>query len=199
MRRKKTNDITIVAMFLAVISVLMVINQVFVTFWPFPIKPTILQVPVIIASLVLGPKLGGIIGAWWGVNSVINSTIITMPLSFVFSPLQPVPGTEYGDIRALIVAIVPRILVGILPYYIYKLFQGKAQKFSLIVVGGFGSIVNTIFVLGAIYWFFGNVLGWNLQIVLASIVATNSVAEMIVAAILTMMIAPTLMKVYEKR
>jgi len=195
MRRKKTSDLTIAAMFIAIILVLMFVNQLFVTFWPFPIRPTILQVPVIIASLVLGPKLGALIGGWWGITSVIANTIWPGPISFVFSPLIPVLNTQHGDARALLIAIVPRILVGILPYYIYKLFDGKAKRTSMIICGGIGSVINTIFVLGAIFVLFGSVLNWTLATVLASIVATNSIAEMITAAILTMLIAPTLLKV----
>jgi uncharacterized membrane protein len=200
MKRNQTNQLTILAMFFAIIAVLAYLNQMVFTIWPFPIRPTILQVPVIIASLLLGPKMGAIVGGWWGIISVIQNTIITSPIAFVFSPFQPVTGTNHGDIKALIVAIVPRILVGVLPYFIYKIFakNTKLKPLGLVLSGGIGSVINTVFVLGAIYLFFSSVLGWTLSGVLSMIIATNSLAEMIISAVLTAAIAPTLLRVYQK-
>ncbi|MDR2465477.1 MAG: ECF transporter S component [Streptococcaceae bacterium] len=200
MRNEKTKKLAIIAMFVATIAVLAAFNQIFLAFWPFPIKPTILHVPVIIASIVLGPKLGAIIGTWWGFTSVFVATVTAGPTNFLFSPFQTVPGSESGDLRALLIAVVPRILVGVLPYFVYKAVEksGLRNPLSLGIAGFLGSATNTIFVLGAIFLFFGKVLGWNLQILLTSIVATNSVAEAVLAAILVGLITPTLIKVYNK-
>ncbi|SJZ36597.1 Uncharacterized membrane protein [Pilibacter termitis] len=199
MRNKKTNELAIVAMFIATITVLGVLNQIFLVYWPFLIKPTILHIPVIIASIVLGPRLGGLLGLWWGINSVTIATVTAGPTSFLFTPFLPVPNSTHGDVRSLLIAIVPRILVGILPYFIYKLFSSKKpSRIGLSISGIVGSMTNTIFVLSAIYVIFGKILGWGLKTVLTSIVATNSLAEAIIAAILVAGVTPAVLKVYKK-
>ena len=198
MRRKETSDLAILAMFVATLTVLAVVNTFAMAWWPFPIRPTILQVPVIIASIVLGPKLGGIVGFWWGINSTVLAS--TLAPSFLFSPVVPVVGTQTPSIWGLFIAVVPRIFVGILPYFVYRLFHQhkKISRIGLTITGAIGSMINTVFVLSAIYWIFGNVLDWTLQTLLASVVATNSLAEAVISAILVAAVTPTLLKVYKR-
>lgn len=50
------------------------------------IKITTMHIPVIIAGIVLGVKGGSLIGAVFGICSVINATINPVPTSFVFTP-----------------------------------------------------------------------------------------------------------------
>ena len=90
------------------------------------------------------------------------------------------------------IAIVPRILIGLTPYFVYKLLKGKA---GLIFAGALGSLTNTVFVLGGIFFLFGNVYDGNIQLLLASVISTNSIAELIISAILTLAIVPRLEKI----
>ena len=71
--------------------VVQVLSQIVYSVWPLPIVPTLLHIPVIIGSIVLGARKGAFLGLVMGIISVINSTILTTPLSYVFSPLQPIP------------------------------------------------------------------------------------------------------------
>ncbi|MDK6486608.1 pantothenic acid transporter pant, partial [Streptococcus agalactiae] len=57
------------------------------------------------------------------------------------------------------------------------------------------SLTNTIFVLGGIFLLFSKVYNGNIQLLLASVISTNSIAEMIISAILTVTIIPALEKV----
>lgn len=61
------------------------------------IKATIIHIPVIIGSIVLGPKIGALLGGIFGLTSLINNTVVPALLSFVFSPLIPVPGLGRGS------------------------------------------------------------------------------------------------------
>lgn len=52
------------------------------------------------------------------------------PTSFVFTPFYSIAGVS-GGWGSVIICFLPRILVGIIPYYVYKLiirFQMKKQK-----------------------------------------------------------------------
>lgn len=65
------------------------------------VKATILQVPVIIGSILLGPKIGAVLGGVFGLTSVLQNTIApTSALSFLFTPFAPSPFGIWGDGRA---------------------------------------------------------------------------------------------------
>ncbi len=91
--------------------------------------------------------------------------------------------------------MVPRILIGIVPYFVYKVMSNKA---GLIVSGIAGSLTNTIFVLGGIFVFFSSVFAGNIKALLAGIVSTNAIAEMIISAIIVAAIVPTLEKLKKR-
>ena len=110
-----------------------------------------------------------------------------LPTSYLFSPFVP-----NGNIYSLIIALIPRILIGITPYFVYRYLKNKT---GLILAGAIGSLTNTIFVLGGIFLLFSNVYNGNIQLLLASVISTNSIAEMIISAILTVAIIPALEKV----
>ena len=122
-----------------------------------------------------------------GVISLITNTIVLLPTSYLFSPFVP-----NGNIYSLIIALIPRILIGITPYFVYRYLKNKT---GLILAGAIGSLTNTIFVLGGIFLLFSNVYNGNIQLLLASVISTNSIAEMIISAILTVAIIPALEKV----
>jgi len=87
--------------------------------------------------------------------------------------------------------MVPRILIGITPYFVYKAMKNKA---GLILAGSVGSATNTIFVLGGIFFLFANVYQGDIKALLAVILSANSIAELIISAILTATIIPALEK-----
>lgn len=203
---KNTKTFTLTAMFLAILILLSSVP--FLGFIPIgPINATTMHIPVIIASIVLGPRIGAFLGGVFGIISVIRSTIIVSPLSFVFSPFIPVIGTDHGSWKALIVAIVPRILVGIFPYFIYKLVkkmmkeQPSSQPIALFLAGFLGSATNTILVMNFIYFFFQEAyaqsMGVNLSAVytaILTIIFTTGIVEAIVAAVATVGVSSVLLR-----
>ena len=145
---KNTKNFTLTAMFLAILILLAVTPLGFIPIGP--INATTMHIPVIIASIVLGPRLGAFLGGTFGLISMIRSTVIQTPLSFVFSPFIPVIGTEHGSWKALLIAFIPRILIGVVPYFVYNgLFQqdyAKAIGTNLNAV--FSAILAVIFTSG---------------------------------------------------
>lgn len=168
-------------------------------------RATIIHIPVIIGSLMLGPKKGAVLGGIFGLTSFINNTINPTITSFVFTPFYSL-GDYSGGIGSVIICFLPRILIGVVPFYIYR-FVKKLSKnngvssVGLVLAGIAGSLTNTLLVMNLIFMFFrdayaaangvstGAVYGFIL-----GIIGINGVPEAIVAAIITLCIGRTLMK-----
>ncbi|MBT9719599.1 ECF transporter S component [Enterococcus durans] len=200
---KNTKNFTLTAMFLAILILLAVTPLGFIPIGP--INATTMHIPVIIASIVLGPRLGAFLGGTFGLISMIRSTVVQTPLSFVFSPFIPVIGTDHGSLKALLIAFIPRILIGIIPYFVFKgmqkLIKNKANTVSLFIAGLAGSLVNTILVINMIYFLFqqdyAQVIGKNINAVYSAVLAvifTSGVPEAIVAGLATAGVCSVLLR-----
>ena len=185
-------------------TALMVALVVVVSFVPFLgfvplgfIKATTVHIPVILGAVLLGPKVGGLLGAVFGLCSIIKNTMEPAVVSFVFSPLIPVPGTDSGSWKALVISLVPRILVGVLAGLVYQGLS-KVDKKGYLACGAaaaVGSAVNTIFVMGLIYWLFGPAYAAAKAIpfeallgAILTVVGTQGLAEMAVAIVLVVLV-----------
>ena len=164
---------------------------------------TIIHVPVIIGAILLGPKYGAFLGLVFGVTSVIRATITPNVTSFVFSPFVSINGFG-GNGWSLVIAIVPRVLIGVVAYYVFaammKFFRDK--KGGHTIAGVAGSLTNTLLVMNLIYIFFGesyaaasNTLAEGFYMVIMSVIVINGVPEAIVAGILVTSIVKVLSKV----
>lgn len=197
----KTKNMVITAMFIALIIVMTFVP--YLGFIPLGfMNATIIHIPVIIGAIILGPKTGMILGATFGICSVINNTLNPNLTSFVFSPFYSI-GENSGNGWSLVVAIVPRMLIGVAAYYVYKLLNKEGRETAALAAAGFaGSMTNTIFVMGSIYIFFGESyaaargIGFDaLFKVILGVVATNGIPEAIVAAVLTAPLCKVLFRV----
>ena len=124
---KKRSNIAPIAIFFATMLVIHFLSSLIFNLFPFPIKPTIVHIPVIIASIIYGPRVGVTLGFLMGLLSLTVNTITILPTSYLFSPFVP-----NGNIYSAIIAIVPRILIGLTPYLVYKLMKNKT---GLILAG----------------------------------------------------------------
>ena len=183
---RKQSSIAQIAIFFAIMLVLHLLSSVIFNLLPVPIKPTIIHIPVIIASIIYGPRIGAVLGALMGVISVVTNTVVLLPTSYLFSPF-----VENGSINSLMIAMVPRILIGITPYFVYKWMKNKP---GLVLAGAVGSMTNTIFVLGGIFILFSSVYNGDIRAMLALFLSANSISEMIISALLTVAIVPALEK-----
>lgn len=186
----KSSDISRVAIFFAIMLVIHFISSLVFNLWPVPIKPTLVHIPVIVASIMYGPRIGTILGGLMGVISVVTNTVVLLPTSYLFSPF-----VDQGNLASLMIAMVPRLLIGITPYCCYKFIH---NKFGLVLSGLVGSLTNTVFVLSGIFVFFSTVFGGNIKALLATIVSTNAIVEMIISALVAFTLIPTLSKLNRK-
>lgn len=202
---KKTNEMVLTALFTAIIIIM-----AFVPFLGYinlvVIKATLIHVPVIIGSIMLGPKKGGFLGFVFGCTSLINNTFNPSLLSFAFSPFYSI-GDIGGNFFSLVICFIPRILVGIVPFFVYKgikklLKKSKAADWvALPVAGALGALTNTLLVMNLIYVCFSQEFASAKGIaidavygVILSIIAANGIPEAIVAAVLATAICKALFK-----
>ena len=88
---------------------------------------TIIHVPVIIGAIILGPKYGAYLGLVFGVTSLVKATIAPGVTSFVFSPFVTIGGYS-GNMWSAVIAIVPRVCIGIVAYFVYKLIMKGSSR-----------------------------------------------------------------------
>lgn len=163
---------------MAIIGVLAAISIMLSMIGFIPIGPTnatIMHIPVIIGAILEGPVVGIVVGFIFGASSLIRN--LTMPTITSFAFINP------------LVSILPRILIGVVAYYVYKLTM-KISKNAFVsgwITGVIGSLVNTIGVLGMIYILYGaryvEALGKSAataKTVILTLIATNGIPEAIV-------------------
>lgn len=175
---KKTRKLTIIGM-LGAISVVLGFTPI--GFIPLGVaNVTTMHIPVIIGAIVEGPFVGAMVGLIFGISSLIKSFMTPTPISFIF--LNPM------------ISVVPRVLIGILTYYFFAIAKKliKNEKMVLLLSGAFGTLVNTVFVLGTAYAIYAQKIVEALGLpdggafaFLMGIATTNGIPEMIVASLIT--------------
>ena len=199
----KTKGMAQVALFAALI-VLMAFTP-FLGYIPLGFtRATIIHIPVIIGSLLLGPKKGAGLGFVFGLTSFINNTINPTVTSFVFTPFYSL-GEYSGGVGSMIICFVPRILVGVIPFYVYRGVkklqrEEKASTAGLALAGISGALVNTLLVMNLIFVFFrdayasaNGVAASAVYGFILSVIGINGVPEAIVAGIITVLIGRVLL------
>ena len=192
MKNAKTSSLVLLALFSGIIFVLAFTPLGFIQL-PF-IKATIVHVPVIVGAVLLGPKKGAFLGGLFGLTSLINNTLAPAAMSFAFSPLIPVPGTAHGSPWALVTCFVPRILVGVVPYFVAraleKITSGEGRIIAYAAAGISGALTNTLLVMNGIYFIFKEAFAQlrNLPVseaysAVIAVVVGNGIPEAIVAGV----------------
>lgn len=204
-RSEKTLKLVQLALFSAIIIVMAFIP--YLGYIPLGfMNATIIHIPVILGALFLGPRMGAVLGFVFGLTSLLNNTFNPNITSFVFSPFYTAGGI-HGGIRSLLVCFVPRILIGIIPYYVYRLIvklmkEKKAAKTVAFAAAGVaGALTNTLLVMNGIYFLFGSsyseakgIAANALYGLILSVIGTQGVPEAIIAGILVTSIGQVLMK-----
>lgn len=195
MNNRKTFNMVMTALFVAIIAVMTFIPNVgYINL--IVIKATLLHVPVIVGAIVLGPKNGAVLGAAFGITSLIKNTFEPSLLSFAFSPFYSV-GEIGGNGWSVVIALVPRILVGIIPYFVYKGIEKLLKDFkrrrliAIPIAAAAGAFTNTLLVMNLIYFCFRdefaaarNIAVETVYDVILGIIAANGIPETIVAVVI---------------
>lgn len=187
-----TRELTIVGMLSGITMLLGLTGYGFI---PLPLmKATILHVPVIIGALVAGPRVGVMVGFIFGCFSIFQAITTPVVLSFAF--LNP------------LISVVPRVLIGLGTYYVYKAVWKAIHKesFSLAVAGFTGSVINTVGVMGGIYLIYAkdfaelrNIPLDNVVNIIVGVCLFNGIPEAVVSAVITVPVVIVLKKVIKNR
>jgi len=170
---------------------------------PTPIiNATTTHIPVILGAILLGPLSGGILGGVFGICSMISNTMAPKVLSFAFSPFLAT--SLPGALKAVWVAVGCRIMIGVVSGWLWILLKkGKLNDLiALPVVGFVGSMTNTVFVMGSIYFLlrpeYASAMGVGIEAVLGlvmGVITGSSVLEAIVALVLVTAIGKALLQI----
>lgn len=204
---KKVMDMSLAGIFTAIIIAMSVVP--FLGYIPLGfMNATIIHVPVIIGALLMGSKYGAYLGFVFGMTSLIKATLTPGLTSFVFSPFVTIGGYS-GNLWSVVIALVPRTLIGVVAYYVYQLMlklihshpMKGGQTIALWVAGIAGSMTNTLLVMHGIYFFFGqsyaaasNKVVENIYGMIMGVIVSFGIPEAIIAGILTTAITKVLFK-----
>ncbi len=123
MKNEKTYELVLTALFTAIIVIMAFTPLGYIPL--VVINATIIHIPVILGALFLGPKKGAFLGFVFGLTSFINNTFKAVTASaFVFSPVVAYNFVGVSGIfKSLYICFVPRILVGVVPYFVWLLIR----------------------------------------------------------------------------
>ena len=209
MNQKKT-DVRLLAQMALLVALELVLAFTPLGYIPLGfMNATTMHIPVILGACLLGPKMGGVLGGVFGVTGVIRATITPNLTSFVFTPFYSFSPEFSGSWTSLIVAILPRVLIGVIAGLVFQLIMRIShdkQALALPVAGFIGSMVNTIGVMGLIYLLFGEQYAaaggqsYDLLLkVIMGVVAVNGVPEALIAAVLTLAVGKVLIGIFGRR
>ena len=184
-----TRQIAVIGMLSAIT---MVLGSTGLGFIPLPMaKATIMHIPVIIGAIIEGPVVGATIGLIFGLFSIFQN--ITSPTLLSFAFINP------------LVSVLPRILVGIMAYYSYRLFAKRNTTLAVGFGAAIASLTNTFGVLTMIFVLYAvqfasarNIDPATTAKVIYGIALTNGVPEAIVAVLIVTPIAVAVKRVLNK-
>ncbi len=136
-RNTKTGKLTFMGVMLALTIVFVAMTVIPTTSASMAL---LIFLPTIVTSVIQGPKSGAVMGALAGFITLLRALLApASPLDYLF--LNP------------LVAILPRIFVGVVPHYVFKLFNSliKTKTVSLLIAGVSGALTNTGLVILMLY------------------------------------------------
>ncbi|MCM1467392.1 MAG: ECF transporter S component [Alistipes sp.] len=155
---KKMFEMVLTALFVAIIVIMAFTPLGYIPL--VVINATIIHIPVILGSLFCGPKRGAFLGFVFGFTSFIKNTFMPSSLSaFVFSPVlaMDVAGLS-GVFKSIFICFIPRILVGVVPYFVYVLVRKALETERKKVWGTVLNVVICLFLYAGIYAFLGKII-----------------------------------------
>lgn len=207
MQTSKKKDIRYLTQLALLIGIVIVLANTPLGMIQLPIiKATTIHIPVILGAILLGPAAGAILGATFGICSLVSNTIAPTLLSFAFSPFMSTTGLS-GAVKALWISVGCRVLIGLAAGWLWVAL--KKLKWNdlaaLPLVGFVGSMVNTVCVMGSIYLLFAQQYAQAKDVALTAVfglvmgtVTASGIPEAIAAAVLVAVIGKALLAVLRK-
>jgi len=135
---------------------------------------TTLHLPAIVAGILSGPIVGGLVGLVLAISSWYLYSAVFMTFA------------DGNLLLALLAAFLPRILIGILAYYTYRSLR-RWRALAAGAAGLVGTLTNTVGVLGLLMW-----LGTFPVALLSPVLLMNVPIEAVVAVVVTIPVVAAL-------
>lgn len=180
-RNKRVFEMAAGAVFLTIILLLTFLPIGYITLPFFPlVGGTLLHIPVLVAAIFFGKKMGVTTGLMFGISSWIYALIrAALPIEFTFqNPL---------------VSVLPRVLFAYFTYLFYVLLSKRMnERASVALSAGLGTILHALLVVlmiiifgqGRIEEVFGSVSLQNIWILIYTTLVFNTILETILAVLL---------------
>lgn len=200
-KRKDTRWLTSVAL-MAAIVILLANTPLGMIQLPV-IKATTVHIPVILGAVLLGPMAGAVLGGVFGICSLISNTTAPTLLSFAFSPFMSTTGLA-GAIKAVWISVGCRVMIGVGSGWLWILLRKLkvSTSIALPITGFAGSMLNTILVMGSIYFLLAaeyagarNVAVDAVWGLILGTVTASGIPEALAGAVLTGFIGKVMLKV----
>lgn len=163
-----------------------------------PFSITTMHIPVIIAAVLDGPLTGAFVGLMFGLSSLYTAATIFsgMPVApFFLNPL---------------VSVMPRILIGIVAYYVFALLKKLIRNKTVSIVGAAlgGTLTNTVGVLGMIYLLYAQeyveavgatTVGKSALAIIFSGAIVNMLVEIVAASLISVPVVLAVQKISDTR
>jgi uncharacterized membrane protein len=164
---------------LGAVSVVLAVTPLGFLPWFGGASLTIMHIPVIVAAVLEGPVAGTVVGLIFGVTSLVKAAVAPV------GPLDPLFTNP-------LVSVLPRLLIGVVAWAVYKLFRGKLTPLAAGAAGAVGGFANTVLVLTMLGLSaadqIAGVLGLETAAIpafLAGIALSNGLVEAAAAAVFT--------------
>ena len=200
-KRKDTRWLTSVAL-MAAIVILLANTPLGMIQLPV-IKATTVHIPVILGAVLLGPMAGAVLGGVFGICSLISNTTAPTLLSFAFSPFMSTTGLA-GAIKAVWISVGCRVMIGVGSGWLWILLRKLKVNTSIAlpITGFAGSMLNTILVMGSIYFLLAEEYAGARNVAVDAVwglilgtVTASGIPEALAGAVLTGFIGKVMLKV----
>lgn len=159
---------------LSAVTVILGITHLGLIPWFSGASITVMHVPVVIGAVLEGPAVGILIGAIFGVFSLIQAAL---------APTGPIDAAFINPL----VSVLPRILIALAAYGAFRAIKGASDESSpirytsaVIASAVAGSLANTVIVLSALSLM--KLITWEVAFAVA---VANGIPEAVVGALIT--------------
>ena len=183
--QSKILNMVILAMLLALVIVL----QAFAGFIKVgPFSPSLVLIPIVIASIIIGPKGGAVLGGAFGVVVIIQCFSGVDAGGFILWGINP--------FFTALICLVKGICAGFVPGIVYKAIAGSEPSDTKMIVSSvlaalLAPIVNTgLFIIGLSVFFKDTLYAWSgdtnvMLYIFTGLIGINFLIEFFINAIVS--------------
>lgn len=201
--RSKTKSLTLIAV---LVAVMLLFGFTPLGYIPIGVvQITLMCIPVIIGTIVLGLKTGLFLCAVFAITSFVQ----VFTSASIFNVLFFQPENWYDPILFILVLVVPRMLIAPGVHFLYKAVKINKTPVRVGICAAAGSAINTVIFLSMMNLFFaerinGIIMTLSLGYVnsgemMLIIGATNGLPEIAACVIICTPIIMALSKIYKKQ